>query len=53
MKDLSDVVVIENANGENVTLTAPDDTIKKVLLKYHFHEMSFLSLVLGLRKLIS
>lgn len=27
MKDLSDVVVVKNANGENVTLTAPSDTI--------------------------
>jgi alpha-glucosidase (family GH31 glycosyl hydrolase) len=27
MKNLSDVVVVENANGENVTLTAPDDTV--------------------------
>ena len=27
MKNLNDVVVVENENGENVTLTAPDDTV--------------------------
>lgn len=27
MKNLSDVIVIENPNGENITLEAPDDTV--------------------------
>jgi hypothetical protein len=27
MKNLSDVIIVESPNGENVTLTAPDDTV--------------------------
>ncbi len=27
MKNLNDVVVVKNENGENVTLIAPDETV--------------------------